>query len=112
MPEIEEKSILNASRIPAEEPILSPPQTIEVLRYGLPSRAESLADRIAVTRIRARRFLVNARHESAAASERAIHELLRRTRRMKDERPMALLGIVAGSAFLLGITLRIWRSRR
>jgi hypothetical protein len=111
VPEIREYFILNTSGNPADEPILSPPQTIEVLRYGLPSSPESLADRVAVARLKARRFLQGASRESVAASGRLIRELQQRTGRMKDENPMALLGIIAGSAFLLGVTLRIWRSR-
>jgi len=33
-------------------------------------------------------------------------------RRLKEENPVALLGGIAGTAFALGIAVRIWRSNR
>jgi hypothetical protein len=95
-----------------EAPILPSAETADSSAYGLPSRAESVADRIAIARIRARRAIASACKQSVGASRRAILGLQSRTRRMKNERPMELLGVVAGSAFVLGMTLRIWRSRR
>lgn len=34
-----------------------------------------------------------------------------RARKAKEERPIQLLATIAGAAFVLGITIRIWRSR-
>lgn len=107
-----EYSILNAMGIPGE-PLLPPADPAgEPSAYGLPSRADSIADRVAIARIRTRQFLRSAFHESRIDSERVIRDLRSKARRMKDEKPMALLGIIAGSAFVLGMTLRLWRSRR
>lgn len=96
------------------EPSTLPAEAIEssTETYGLPSTAESMVDRIAITRIRARRFLASACRQSVSASKRAVVKLQNRTRRLKDECPVALLGVVAGSAFVLGVTLHIWKSRR
>lgn len=110
--ELGEKSILSAIGIQPERPILPPAEATGPSTYGLPSRPESVADRVIIARIRARAFIVSACRQSVSASERAILELQKRTRRMKNERPVAFLGFVAGSAFVLGLTLRIWRSRR
>lgn len=97
-----------------EESILAPPELIEVstLNYGLPSRPESFADRIAIARIRTRRRVAAACRQSIDRSRRAVTDLRNRTRRAKDERPMLLLAAVAGTAFLLGVSLRMWRSHR
>lgn len=35
-----------------------------------------------------------------------------RTRKLQQERPLTLLGIIAGSAFAAGIGLAVWKSRR
>lgn len=35
----------------------------------------------------------------------------RRLKAFKDERPLQLIGIIAGSAFTLGVAVRFWRSR-
>jgi hypothetical protein len=97
---------------PAEKVHLLIDPSIDSSTYGLPRRPESLADRIAIVRIRTRRFLISACHQSMCASGRALAEARQRARRMRDERPLMLLGIIAGSAFVLGMSLRIGRSRR
>lgn len=107
-----EKSTLSATGMRAESS--SPPleEMVDPSAYVLPPGPESLADRIAIARIRTRRFLASAFHESVRASQRVLIELRKRVGQMKDERPMDLLGLIAGSALVLGITLRIGRSRR
>lgn len=98
--------------IPTEPLLPSADPAEDSLTYGLPSRPDSIADRVAIARIRTQQFLSSACHESKLASEWAIRKLRNETRKMKDERPLALLGIIAGSAFVLGMTLRLWRSGR
>jgi hypothetical protein len=108
------RRILSASGLPAEAPITP---RVEITNgptatYGLPPCAESLADRIAIVRIRTRDFLTSASRRSVNTSRRAVTNLRNRALRTKNERPMAFLGLIAGSAFALGMTLRIWRSQR
>jgi ElaB/YqjD/DUF883 family membrane-anchored ribosome-binding protein len=60
---------------------------------------------------------------SVAAAERSLHDLqqkLSRTatslidtvRTFAHERPLHLIGIVAGASFVAGVALRIWRAKR
>jgi hypothetical protein len=101
-----------ASPLTGEKVHLLIDPSIDSSTYGLPRRPESIADRIAIVRIRTRRSLASGFHDSMSASRRALTEVRQRIRRMRDERPMMLLGLIAGSAFVLGISLRIGRSRR
>lgn len=87
-------------------------ETSETSTYGLPSTPRSLIDGIGIARVRARRFFAAAYRQSSGVTRRAVIDLRNRARRAKEERPMAMLAAVAGSAFLLGISLRLWRSRR
>jgi hypothetical protein len=104
-------STLSAAEI-SPEPAIVPSAKATTSTYGLPSTAESVTDRIAIARIRARRFLTSTYQESANASRRALIELQKRMRRMKDEHPVAVLGVIASSALVLGMTLRICGSQR
>ena len=49
------------------------------------------------------------------STQRAVSNVTRRTaetiRRLKRDRPLEIIAGVAGAAFLLGVGLRIWRSR-
>jgi hypothetical protein len=49
---------------------------------------------------------------SSEASELLISEIRERSQRVREERPMTLLGVIAGSAFAAGIGAAIWKSRR
>jgi hypothetical protein len=114
-----ERSILSPTPLPEESANAPAAEKVHLLidpsinssTYGLPRRPESVADRIAIMLIRTRRFLASTCHESMCGSQRALAEVRHRARRMKDERPMVFLGLIAGSAFVLGMSLRIGRSR-
>jgi hypothetical protein len=53
----------------------------------------------------------NAYRRAAQRTDALMTEARDQGRRMKDERPLALLAWLAGTAFVLGIVVRIWRSR-
>lgn len=45
------------------------------------------------------------------ASAKRVQKFNTRIREMKEHKPLQLLGVVAGSAFVLGMVVRLWRSR-
>jgi hypothetical protein len=77
--------------------------------YGTPSAVNPGAAWLAKTKRQTRKLLRSAYCGSRHASNRLLAQVRIRGRRMKDERPIVLLGLIAGSAFLLGLTLRLWR---
>lgn len=89
----------------------------------LPDQLGSLKDRFTVIRGRGQSAATEkAREMKDAAAERArelrrtASERLQRTRRridqLVDEYPLQVILGAAGVAFLLGVTLRVWRSNR
>lgn len=48
---------------------------------------------------------------SRHSSEEMISSVQERSRRIRDERPLALVGVIAGSAFVIGFGLAVWKSR-
>jgi hypothetical protein len=42
---------------------------------------------------------------------RALEKFVSRIRQFKEERPFQLLAAIAGTAFALGVAVRIWRGR-
>ena len=59
---------------------------------------------------------LSAAERSLRATRRKLSDattsLNRSVRRFKDERPLHFVGVVAGMAFVAGVGLRIWRSKR
>jgi ElaB/YqjD/DUF883 family membrane-anchored ribosome-binding protein len=89
------------------EPI-SWPNSEEIMPRALPARKPATAKGIY--------------ESSLAAAERSLRAARRKTsdaaaslnvsiRRFADERPLQLVGIVAGVALLAGVALRVWRSQ-
>jgi len=60
----------------------------------------------------AKDLIKSAYQRSRSASESMVREMKARTRQVKERNPLMLLGIIAASAFLLGVGTRIWRSSR
>lgn len=58
----------------------------------------------------------NAMQESlSAASQKSVKlwsDLRHRSRRLKEEQPLQMLGVIGGIALVAGIGIRIWRSSR
>lgn len=90
------------------EPI-SWPNTEETMLRALPTAKSAKAKDIYRSSLAAAgsSFRVAQRKTSAAAAS-----INRSVRHFADERPLHFVGVVAGVAFLAGVTLRIWRSTR
>jgi hypothetical protein len=103
----------------AENPILSPQGTPRPDRL-LPEKTETrLPDAVAAwatwvgqTQSEIRELFALAYQRSREASSTFISEIRKGGRKMREEHPMTLLGIIAGSALAAGVAAGIWRSRR
>lgn len=67
---------------------------------------------IGKTRSEFQGLLAFAYQRSRDASQSFVIEVRDRSRKMRDERPILLLSIIAGSAFAAGLGAAVWRSRR
>src|SRR5579871_4431298 len=94
-------------RNPKSEPISWPNQ--EEMPRALPARTAASANDVY-------RASLSAAERSFRATRRKISDtatsMTNSVRRFADERPLHLVGIVAGIAFATGVALRVWRSQR
>jgi hypothetical protein len=103
----------------AEDPILNPQLTMPPDRLleeesGSPM-SDSMADWagwLGRRQTEIQQLFVVAYERTRDASESLVANVRERTRRLKEERPMVLLGIIAGVAFAAGIGGAVWRARR
>ncbi len=52
------------------------------------------------------------RHELSHRAHRLSREMQQRVRRMRNENPFQAIALIAATAFVAGVVLRIWRSQR
>ena len=83
------------------EPLVSPPGTVDAIKERAAAGLGEAVDRAA------RSYSVMADRSSALVSD-----LKRWTQRVCEENPLKVVAVVAGAAFVLGVALRIWNSRR
>lgn len=79
---------------------------------SLSPKIASVADWVGRTQARVGQFFAGAYESSRDGSVSFVRTVRERSVRLKEEKPMVLLAGIAGSAFALGITARILRSRR
>ena len=79
---------------------------------SLSPKVASVADWVGRTQARVGQFLANAYETSRHRSVSFVRTVRERSVRLKEEKPVALLAGIAGTAFALGVTARILRSRR
>lgn len=78
----------------------------------LSPKVASIADWVGRTQVRVGQFFTRAYESSRDGSVSFVRNVRERSVRLKEENPVALLAGIAGTAFALGITARILRSRR
>ena len=78
----------------------------------LAPRVAAAADWVGRTQVQIGEFFVSAYQVSCDASSSLVHEIRTRSRRIKEENPMALLAGIAGAAFALGVATQLWRFKR
>jgi hypothetical protein len=79
---------------------------------SLSSQVASLADWVGRTQARVGQLLAHAYETSRDGSVLVVRTVRERSVRLKEEKPVALLAGIAGTAVALGVTARILRSRR
>lgn len=101
-----------SSAIPVRNPRSQPiswPNSEENTPRALPARTTATANDIY-------RSSLSAAERSLRATRRKVSDaanlLMRSVRSFADERPLHFVGVVAGIAFVTGVALRIWRSKR
>jgi len=75
----------------------------------LPPRTPAIANDIYRSSLAAAKDSLHAARRKVSG---AANSLTRTVRRFADERPLDFVKVVAGVAFVTGVALRIWRSKR
>jgi ElaB/YqjD/DUF883 family membrane-anchored ribosome-binding protein len=78
----------------------------------LPEQLGELKDRFTVIRGRGKRVAGKKAQEAKEAAVERVQRTRRRIDTLVNEYPVEVILAAAGAAFLLGVTLRIWRSNR
>ena len=73
---------------------------------------DTVRDKISQTYDSGKSHLAGAYKTAAETSLDLSRKAQRHARYMKEEQPLQVLAIAAGSAFAIGVALRIWRSSR
>lgn len=99
----------------AENPIL-PPDRVYRFRHEereqvLPSMVANWAWWMGKMQAEIEALFSHVSQRSRHSSEEMISSVQERGRRIRDERPLALVGVIAGSAFVIGFGLAVWKSR-
>ena len=124
LPDNPESPPRKARIVPLQHPQFNPPDVTEPpIAIGSDPEEPSAALRAAATAqaavSRAADGLRSAKHRASAIYSRAAYRSREISSRMKlrarariDERPLQALGVIAATAFAIGVALRIWRSSR
>jgi hypothetical protein len=78
----------------------------------LAPKVAAAADWVGRMQTQAGQFLAQAYDTACDGSASWFKEVRHRSQRLKEENPVALLGGIAGTAFAVGVAVRIWRSSR
>lgn len=92
--------------------VADPARQLPPADNSLSSQVASIADWVGRTQARAGQFFASAFESSRDGSVSFVRTVRERSVRIKEEKPVALLAGIAGTAFALGITVRVLRSRR
>ena len=92
-----------ATKLKAEMPASAKWHVPRVLRSTTQALGTTFRDGI--------RQAANVSTRLAQRPRKIVRDVSTRTQKLKNEQPERLLAVVAGTAFLAGVLLRIWRSR-
>lgn len=103
---------MSTDPIPISNPDAPTSQPDRLLTTGSDSRnaMTAMARWVGQTNSQIRRMFSSLNYASSASSW--LDQVRDRGTRLKDEHPLTLLGAMAGTAFALGMGVRVWRSRR
>ena len=99
----------------AENPILPPKRVYrfhsEEREQVLPSMVANWAWWMGKMQAEIEELFSHGFQRSRHSSEGMISSVQARGRQIRDEQPLALVGVIAGSAFVIGFGLAVWKSR-
>ena len=78
----------------------------------LPPKVASIAEWVGRMQVRTGQLFREAYRSSRDGSVSVLYTVRDRSQQIKEEKPVALLAGIAGTAFALGIAARVWRSKR
>jgi hypothetical protein len=97
---------------PNLQAVADPARQLPPADNSLSPKVASIADWVGRTQARVGQFFASAYDSSRDGSVSFVRSVRERSVRLKEEKPVALLAGIAGTAFALGVTARILRSRR
>jgi len=97
---------------PNLQAVADPARQLPPADNSLSPRVASIADWAGRTQARVGQFFAGAYESSRDGSVSFVQTLRERSVRLKEEKPVALLAGIAGTAFAIGGTARIQRNRR
>jgi hypothetical protein len=95
-----------------EGPVVLGAESFGAPRYLPEHRRNAVGQWLGKAETEARDLIRTAYRRSLTASESAVQEVRSRSRQVKEKNPLLLLGVIAMTAFLLGVGTRVWRSSR
>ena len=105
-------SFETSARVEAAPPVIRESRRLSAPPPGGIGAAAYPSGRMATKLGHASRRTVIACSNLGVAAKRASQYLQQRARSAQNERPLQLLGTIAGITFLCGVMLRIWRSHK
>ncbi|HZQ95495.1 MAG TPA: hypothetical protein VFA67_10835 [Candidatus Sulfotelmatobacter sp.] len=103
---------MSAADNPNMQLVPDPARQLPPADLFLAPKVASMADWVGRTQARAGQTFSQAYRASLDGAASFLQTVRVRSRRIKEENPLALLGGIAGAAFALGIAARVLRSRR
>lgn len=103
---------MSTAENPNVQVIPEPDRQLPPADFFLPPRVAGVADWVGRTQARTGEVFARAYRTSLDSSISFLRTVGDRSRRIKEENPTALLAGIAGTAFALGIAVRVWRARR
>jgi hypothetical protein len=97
---------------PNLQAVADPARQLPPTDNSLSPKVASIADWVGRTQARVGQFFAGAYDSSRDGSVSLVRTVRERSVRLKEEKPLALLAGIAGTAFALGVTARVLRSRR
>ena len=101
---------MSAAENPTLQPNLDPSRQLPP--GELSSKVAAIAGSVGRTQVEVEEFFTSIYRSSCDAATYLAQEVRAYSRKVKDENPMALLAVIVGAAFALGVASRVGRSKR
>jgi hypothetical protein len=103
---------MSAGENPNMQALQDPARQLPPADLFLAPKVAAAADYVGRMQAQAGQFFAHAYYTVCDRSVSWFQGVRGRSQRLKEENPVALLGGIAGTAFAVGVAVRIWRSSR